>query len=120
VGIKPTLDAAGCSGPDTIIAGIGLEVGLHFVPTAAAETVDPTPSIDSVSVPVWAGSANEISSKMTMPFSMVVIAKEKLDPSDEVQPVPVEGEFVLFCGVKPVHGLHLPLGGTTNPRPTKV
>jgi hypothetical protein len=119
VGIKPTLDVAACPCPDTIIAGIGLEAGVHFAPTVAADTGDP-PSKVSVSVPVWAGSAKEISSKMTMPDSMVVTVKEKFDPSDEVQPVPVEGEFVLLCGVKPVQGLHLPLEGTTNPRPTKV
>ena len=51
---------------------------------------------------------------------MVVMAIERLDPSDEVQPVPADGEFELPCGVNPVQGLHLPFGGIENPRPTRV
>jgi hypothetical protein len=42
----------------------------------------------------------------------------KLDPSEEVQPVPVDGAFSGPQPKKPVHVLHLPLGGMVNARPT--
>ena len=84
---------------------MGLDFGVHFAPSTVAEA-EPVPSKVSSSVPVCAGSAIEIESKKTWPDCIVVTAKERFDPSEEVHAVPEDGEFELPDGVKPIHGLH--------------
>jgi hypothetical protein len=74
------------------------------------------------SVPVRAGSASVIVSKKKRPESgkVVVMVKFKCEPSEEVHPVPAEGELKLLWTVRPVHGLHLPFKGTVKPLPIRT
>jgi hypothetical protein len=74
------------------------------------------------SVPVSAGNASVIVSKKKRPESgkVVVIVKLRCEPSDEVHPVPAEGEFVLLWTVRPVHGSHFPFGGMVKRLPIRT
>jgi hypothetical protein len=74
------------------------------------------------SVPVNAGSASEIESKKKAPKvgKLVVIVKCRCAPSDEVHAVPAEGELLLDCTVRPVHGLHFPFEGTVKLLPMRT
>jgi hypothetical protein len=74
------------------------------------------------SVPVRAGSVSVMVSKKKRPESgkVVVIVKLRCEPSEEVHPVPAEGELVLAWTVRPVHGLHLPFSGTVKPLPVRT
>ena len=96
-----------------------MEFGVHFAPfTFAAE--EPKPSTVSLSVPDCEGRESEMLSKMAIPVSMVVILTEKLVPSEEVHPVPVDGLLTPNCGENPIQALHVPLLGIAKERPTRT
>jgi hypothetical protein len=74
------------------------------------------------SVPVSAGSASEIESKKKSPKlgKLVVIVKFRCEPSEEVHAVPAEGELLLDCAVRPVHGFAFSLRGNVKLLPMRT
>jgi hypothetical protein len=99
-------------GPGSTSAGIATFE--HLAPFAVAgpplETLPPL-NVVKESLPVCVGSASDIwssSKKVAVgPWGKVVMnVKLKCDPSEEVQPTPVEGELMPPCAEKPFHGLH--------------
>ena len=102
------------------MAGIGTIV--QNAPTAEKLPGVVLPISKLKSVPVSAGSVSVIASKKKKPESgkVVVIVKLRCEPSDEVHPVPAEGEFVLPWTVRPVQDLHRPFRGMVNPLPIRT
>ena len=97
-----------------------MEPGVHLAPLAGTiNGVYPLIlGINSVEVPVCAGSVSDTESRIRSPCSKVVSVSVKFEPLEEVHPVPAEGEFKSFWGVKPDQVSHRPFGWILKFRPT--